>query len=80
MAVGIIFGILVLLGAIMVHRNPTKKTGWGVIILVFSILSIVIGGGFIIGLILGIIGGALALAWKPKATPTTEPTTPATAT
>jgi MFS family permease len=80
MAVGIIFGVLVLLGAIMVYRNPSQKTAWGVIILVFSILSIVIGGGFLIGFILGIIGGALTLAWKPKTTaePTTAPATPET--
>ncbi len=67
-AVGVVFGILVLVGALMVYHNPSSKTGWGVIILVFSILSIVIGGGFVIGFILGIIGGALALAWKPSAT------------
>lgn len=60
----------------MIYRKPAQKTAWGVVILVFSILSIVTGGGFIIGFILGIIGGALALAWKPKAT--TEPTTTAT--
>jgi hypothetical protein len=33
-------------------------------VLIFSILSIVIGGGFFIGLILGIIGGALGIAKK----------------
>jgi len=76
MAVGVVFGILVLLGSFMVYRNPMQKTGWGVVILVLSILSIVTGGGFFIGFILGIIGGALALAWKPKAS-TAEPTTSA---
>jgi hypothetical protein len=76
--VGIVFGALVLLGAIMIYRNPAKKTTWGVIILVFSILSIVIGGGFLIGFILGIIGGALALAWKPTAPTTASTTTAAT--
>jgi hypothetical protein len=75
MAVGVVFGVLVLLGAFMLHRNPSAKTAWGVIILLFSILSIVIGGGFIIGFILGIIGGALALAWKPSTSPTTPTTT-----
>ena len=61
-----LFGILVFLGALMIYLKPSQKTAWGVVILVFSIISIVTGGGFIIGLILGIIGGALALAWKPK--------------
>jgi hypothetical protein len=63
---GIIMGIIVIVAAVMVYQNPTQKTLWGIVILVLSILSIFIGGGFIIGLILGIIGGALALTWKPK--------------
>ncbi|MEM4545186.1 MAG: DUF6114 domain-containing protein [Nitrososphaerota archaeon] len=33
--------------------------------LIFSIISLVSMGGFIIGAILGIVGGALAIAWKP---------------
>ncbi len=64
--VGIVFGIIVLLSAVMLYRNPLSKTTWGVLILIFSILSIVVGGGFLIGMILGIIGGALGLAWKPR--------------
>jgi len=67
MVVGIILGLIVIVAAVMLYRNPAQKTMWGVIILVLSIISIFIGGGFIIGLILGIIGGALALTWKPKA-------------
>ena len=64
-AVGLIFGALVLLGAIMLHIKPLSKKAWGIMILVFSIPSVVTGGGFIIGFILGIIGGALALSRKP---------------
>ena len=64
--VGVIFGVFVLVGAFMLYRNPSQKTPWGVIILVLSIISIVTGGGFVLGFILGIIGGALALAWNPK--------------
>ncbi len=67
MMVGIILGVIVIIAAVMLYRNPTQKTMWGIIILVLSIISLFIGGGFIIGLILGIIGGALALSWKPKA-------------
>jgi len=33
-------------------------------VLIFSIISFFVGGGFIIGSILGIIGGALGLAKK----------------
>ncbi len=65
-AIGLIFGVIVLLGAIMLHIKPENKKAWGIIILVFSIPSVVTGGGFIIGFILGIIGGALALSRKPK--------------
>jgi hypothetical protein len=35
-------------------------------IIVFSIPSVITGGGFLIGFILGIIGGALALSSKPE--------------
>jgi len=63
-AVGLIFGVLVLLGAILLRIRPAHKKAWGIMILVFSIPSIVTGGGFIIGFILGIIGGALALSRK----------------
>ncbi|HWR26832.1 MAG TPA: DUF6114 domain-containing protein [Candidatus Thermoplasmatota archaeon] len=63
-ALGLIFGVLVLLGAIMLHIRPVNKKAWGIMILVFSIPSVVTGGGFIIGFILGIIGGAKALLRK----------------
>ncbi len=36
----------------------------GVIVLIFSILSIFVGSGWLIGLILGVIGEILALAKK----------------
>lgn len=70
-AVGLIFGVLVLLGAIMLHIKPVNKKAWGITIVVFSIPSVVTGGGFIIGFILGIIGGALALSRKPEMKATT---------
>ena len=73
MILGIVWGIIVIIAAVILYRNPAQKTMWGVIILVLSIMSIFISGGFIIGLILGIIGGILALGWKPK---TAEPTGP----
>ena len=74
-AVGLIFGVLVLLGAIMLHIKPVNKKAWSITILVFSIPSVVTGGGFIIGSILGIIGGASALSRKPKMQATKPATT-----
>ena len=63
---GIIFGLVVIVSAIMLNRRPVQHTTCGILILVFSILGIFGGlGGYLVGLILGIVGGALAIAWKP---------------
>jgi hypothetical protein len=64
--VGLIFGFLVLLGALMLHYKPANKKAWGIIVIVSSIPSVIMGGGFIIGFMLGIIGGKLALSGKTK--------------
>jgi hypothetical protein len=61
-AVGLICGVLVLFGAIMLHSRPVNKKVWGAIVMVFSIPSVITGGGFIVGFILGIIGGAEAFS------------------
>ena len=65
-AVGLTCGVPVLLGAIMLRNKSANKKAWGIMIMLFSILSVVTGGGFIVGCILGIIGGALALSRKPE--------------
>ncbi len=57
---GVVFGALVLVGAFMINSGDFSRVRTG------SILSIVSGGGFIIGLILGIVGGVLGLTWKPE--------------
>lgn len=62
--IGIISGILVLVGAIMLYREPAKAYTWGTLILVFSVLSFFGMGGFMIGALLGVVGGALAITWK----------------
>lgn len=65
---GLIFGIIIIIGAALMHTtDPSKVKTGSILVLIFSILSIIIGGGFIIGLILGVVGGALGLAWKPSA-------------
>ena len=62
-----IAGIIVIIGAIMLHSNPQQNTLWGMLILIFSVLSIIGGSGILLsGLLLGAIGGALAIAWRPK--------------
>jgi len=65
-ALGVAVGVFVLVGGVMLYVRPERHRNWGIIILVFSILSLfpAIGGG-LVGMILGIIGGALAISWKP---------------
>jgi len=63
--IGLASGILVVISAIMLNARPEEHTVWGTVILVFSIISFLGMGGFLIGAILGIVGGALALSWKP---------------
>ncbi len=63
--IGLVSGVLVMIGALMLNTRPTEHTAWGIIILVFSAISILGMGGFIVGAILGIVGGALAISWKP---------------
>jgi hypothetical protein len=62
-AIAIVFGVLILVGAILLY-NAGNETAGGIIVLVFSALSILTGGGYVVGLVLGIIGGALGLAKK----------------
>ncbi len=67
---GLIFGAIVLISAFMVNSKPEQHSTWGMLIIIFSVLSIFGSamGGFGIGLILGLIGGILAMTWKPPAT------------
>jgi hypothetical protein len=64
---GLVSGIIVTTSAIMLLSNLGQRRTWGVLILVFSILSFLGLGGFIVGAILGIVGGILTLRWKPPA-------------
>ncbi len=64
---GLVFGIIVIVSALMLNNRPKEHKTWGILILVFSVLSVFgsIMGGFGIGLLLGIVGGILAITWKP---------------
>lgn len=63
--IGIVIAAVIIYSSFMLHHTMRHHVGWGVVILVFSLVSIVMGGGFIAGLILGVIGGILALVWRP---------------
>jgi hypothetical protein len=65
--VGLVCGAIVLVSATMLLAKVGQRRTWGILILVFSVLSFIGLGGFIIGAILGIIGGILTLRWKPSA-------------
>jgi hypothetical protein len=64
---GLIFGVIVIVSALMLNSKPEQHSTWGILIVLFSVLSIFGSamGGFGIGLILGLIGGVLAITWKP---------------
>jgi hypothetical protein len=62
-AIAVVFAILVIIGALLIYNPGTQVVG-GVIVIIFSALSIIVGGGWLIGLILGIIGGVLCLIKK----------------
>jgi hypothetical protein len=64
--IALVCGALVLFAAIMLRIKPEYKKAWGILIMVFSIPSVITGGGFIIGFVLGIISGIKALRWKPE--------------
>jgi uncharacterized membrane protein len=63
--IGLVAGIVVTTGAIMLNARAKDRATWGIIILVFSIISLLGMGGFYIGALLGIAGGALALSLRP---------------
>lgn len=62
---GLVSGVIVLVSAVMLLTKPSQRRTWGVLILVFSVMSFLGLGGFIAGAILGIAGGILTLRWKP---------------
>ena len=64
---GLVSGAIVLVSSVMLLTNSGQPRTWSVLILVFSVLSFVGMGGFIVGAVLGIVGGALVLKWKPPA-------------
>jgi hypothetical protein len=64
-AFGLVCGSVVLISSTMLLAKVWEPRTWGVLILVFSILSFIGLGGFVVGAFLGMIGGVLALRWKP---------------
>ena len=65
-AVGLICGVIVVIGAFMFNTRPSERMSWGILVLIFSAVSLISMGGWFIGALLGIAGGALAISWKPR--------------
>jgi hypothetical protein len=63
-AIAVLFGVLIIVGVVLLYKSGNGTVG-GLIVLVFSLLSILTFGAIgLVGLILGIIGAALALTKK----------------
>jgi hypothetical protein len=63
-AIAVVFGVLIIVGAVLLYQSEKETTG-AIIVLVFSLLSILTFGVIgLVGLILGVIGAVLALKKK----------------
>lgn len=62
---GTISGVIILIGSVMLYSQPSQAQTWGIIILVFSVISLLGLGGFFVGAVLGFVGGILTITWKP---------------
>ena len=60
--IAVAFAIIIIVGAVLIYNGMT--TAGGVIVIIFSVLSIFVGSGWLIGLILALIGGILGLFKK----------------
>lgn len=64
---GLVLGIGILLASSMLNRRSDEHGLWGVVIIILSAMSMMIGmGGMGIGFLLGIVGGAVAILWHPQ--------------
>lgn len=63
--VSLVCGVVVVFSSFVLRLHAKEHVIWGVVIIVFSAISLVGMGGYFVGAIFGIIGGALALTYKP---------------
>ena len=63
--VGIISGIIMIVAAVLMNNtNISKVHMWSEAALLFTIIGLASGGGFVIGFILGLMGSILGLVYK----------------
>jgi hypothetical protein len=75
-ALVVLLGLVVFFLAVGVLTSPEYHRGLGIALIVFSLLSFLVGGGFFLGAVLGVIGGMGAYLWK-ETLPFPRPGTPA---
>jgi hypothetical protein len=64
---GVLWGILMIVCAVMMRSRPAQHATWGSLVVVFSLLSwFGAFGGLVVGFLLGLIGGILGITWKPS--------------
>jgi len=61
---GLVCGIIVIVGSFLLNLRPLEHASWGTVVLVFSALSFVSMGGWIVGAVLGIAGGVFGIIWR----------------
>ncbi len=65
--IGLIFGLIMIVGGVMMYVKPPQHVMWGAIVLILTIVSIPFSfAGIVIGFILALIGGILGLVFKPS--------------
>jgi hypothetical protein len=57
--IAVVFAILIIIGACLIYAGMTPAGG--TIVIVFAVLSILVGSGWLIGLPLALVGGILGL-------------------
>jgi hypothetical protein len=57
----VILGLIVYTSAYALIRVPERHVITGASIIIFSLLALLLGGGYIIGSVLGMIGGIIAI-------------------
>jgi len=70
-SIGLASGAMILVGGLGLWMAPRRHVVWGVIVILSSVPSLLIGGGllgvlFPVGFMLSLVGGILAIQWKPS--------------
>ncbi len=63
--IGIVCGIILMISGIAAYVYSNKIKLIGIVALIFSLVSLLNGGGYLIGFIVGLAGSILAIVYKP---------------